>query len=459
MTTRTNNHLSAVFIGAVNSGKSTTAGHLLHKCGAISKRTIQKFEQETADQGKASFKYAWVLDKLKAEREREITIDIGIECFEAKRTLITVIDAPGHHDYTKNMITGASQADFAILVISAATGEYEDSIHPSGQTCQHLLHAFTLGVRQIIVAVNKMDTIGWSEVRFDYIIKDISSLLRKVGYNPRTAAFTPISGYGGDNMLEESIHLSWFRGGTRETKDGVVKVKTLLDAIESIVPPPRATDKPLRLPIRDVYNISGIGIVPTGRIITGVMKPGMDLTFAPTNNTAQVVSIEMHHKQVDKGTAGDIVGFNITDVSGDICRSHIAGDSTNNPPKRVASFTAQVIVLDHPGQIRAGYTPIVDCYTAHIACEFSELLYMNDRRNGSHIKDSPEFLKRGDAAMIKLVPSKPMCMETFSDCPALGRFIIRDKDRTVGVGVVRSVENYVYYENEDDYESDDDYQD
>lgn len=374
-------------------------------------------------------------------------------------SLPTVIDAPGHHDYTKNMITGASQADCAILVISAATGEYEDSIHPSGQIRQHLLHAFTLGVRQLILVVNKMDTIGWSEDRFGDIVKGVTYLTKKIGYNPKTMATVPISGYNGDNMLEESIHLNWYKGWAREHSLGTVKGKTLLDAFEGIVVPRRATDKPLRLPIRDVYNISGIGIVPTGRIITGVMKPGMDLTFAPTNNTAQVVSIRRHHEQVDEGTAGDIAGFNITDVSGDICRSHIAGDATNNPPQRVASFTAQVIVLDHPGQIRTGYAPIVDCHTAHIACEFSELLYTVHRRTGRHIEDSPEFLKRGDAAMIKLVPSKPMCIETFTDCPALGRFIIRDMNRSVGVGVVKSVENYVYYENEDDYESDDGYRD
>ncbi|TPX35458.1 hypothetical protein SmJEL517_g02074 [Synchytrium microbalum] len=434
-------HVNVVVIGHVDSGKSTTTGHLIYKCGGIDKRTIEKFEKEAADMGKGSFKYAWVLDKLKAERERGITIDIALWKFETPKYYVTVIDAPGHRDFIKNMITGTSQADCAILIIAGGTGEFEAGISKDGQTREHALLAFTLGVKQLIVAVNKMDTTKWSEDRFNEIIKEVSNFIKKVGYNPKTVAFVPISGWHGDNMLEPSENMPWFKGWEKETKAGVVTGKTLLQAIDAIEPPSRPTDKPLRLPLQDVYKIGGIGTVPVGRVETGVIKPGMVVTFAPVNLSTEVKSVEMHHESLAEGLPGDNVGFNVKNVSvKEIRRGFVASDSKNDPAKESGSFLAQVIVINHPGQIGAGYSPVLDCHTAHIACKFAELVEKIDRRSGKKLEDAPKFIKSGDAAIVKMIPSKPLCVESFSEYPPLGRFAVRDMRQTVAVGVIKSVE-------------------
>jgi len=435
------NHVNVVVIGHVDSGKSTTTGHLIYKCGGIDKRTIEKFEKEASDMGKGSFKYAWVLDKLKAERERGITIDIALWKFETPKFYVTVIDAPGHRDFIKNMITGTSQADCAILIIAAGTGEFEAGISKDGQTREHALLAFTLGVKQLIVAVNKMDTTKWSEDRFSEICKEVSSFIKKVGYNPTSVPMVPISGWHGDNMLEASDNMPWYKGWSKEVKDKKITGKTLLEAIDAIEPPTRPTDKPLRLPLQDVYKIGGIGTVPVGRVETGVIRPGMTVQFSPTGLQTEVKSVEMHHESLTEGLPGDNVGFNIKNVSvKDIRRGFVASDAKNDPAKEAASFVAQVIVLNHPGQVGAGYQPVLDCHTAHIACKFSELLEKIDRRSGKKLEDAPKTIKSGDAAMVKMIPSKPMCVEAFSDYAPLGRFAVRDMRQTVAVGVIKSVE-------------------
>lgn len=339
------------------------------------------------------------------------------------------------------MITGTSQADCAILIIAAGTGEFEAGISKDGQTREHALLAYTLGVKQLIVAINKMDTTQWSQTRFEEIIKETKNFIKKVGYNPATVAFVPISGFNGDNMLEPSTNCPWYKGWEKETKAGKSTGKTLLEAIDAIEQPKRPTDKPLRLPLQDVYKIGGIGTVPVGRIETGVLKPGMVVTFAPSNVTTEVKSVEMHHEQLQQGVPGDNVGFNVKNVSvKDIRRGNVAGDSKNDPPVGAASFTAQVIVLNHPGQVGAGYAPVLDCHTAHIACKFAELLEKIDRRTGKAVETQPKFIKSGDAAIVKMVPSKPMCVEAFTDYPPLGRFAVRDMRQTVAVGVIKAVD-------------------
>jgi elongation factor 1-alpha len=423
-------HINIVVIGHVDSGKSTTTGHLIYKCGGIDKRTIEKFEKDAQDMGKASFKYAWVLDKLKAERERGITIDISLWKFETPKYYVTIIDAPGHRDFIKNMITGTSQADCAVLMIASPTGEFEAGISKNGQTREHALLAYTLGVKQMIVVVNKMDdkSVNWSQARYDEIKKEVQSYIKKVGYNPDKVLFVPISGWHGDNMLEKSSNLSWYKG------------PTLLEALDEITPPERPISKPLRIPLQDVYKIGGIGTVPVGRVETGILKPNAVVTFAPAMVTTEVKSIEMHHVQLPEAIPGDNVGFNVKNVSvKDIRRGMVCGDSKNDPPSETASFNAQVIVLNHPGQINAGYCPVLDCHTAHIACKFSELLAKVDRRTGKETEKDPKNIKSGDAAIVKLVPTKPLTVETFSDYPPLGRFAVRDMRQTVAVGVIKEV--------------------
>merc|ERR1712071_571902 len=435
-------HINIVVIGHVDSGKSTSTGHLIYKCGGIDKRTIEKFEKEASESGKGSFKYAWVLDKLKAERERGITIDIALWKFETGKFYVTIIDAPGHRDFIKNMITGTSQADCAVLIVAGGVGEFEAGISKNGQTREHALLAYTLGVMQLIVGVNKMDSTEhpYSEARYEEIKKEVSSYIKKIGYNPLGVPFVPISGWHGDNMLEASSKMGWFKGWTVERKEGKGSGMTLLEALDNILPPSRPTDKALRLPLQDVYKIGGIGTVPVGRVETGIIKPGMVVTFAPAGLTTEVKSVEMHHEALTEAVPGDNVGFNVKNVSvKELRRGFVAGDSKSNPPRGAADFFAQVIVLNHPGQIGNGYSPVLDCHTAHIACKFAEIKEKCDRRTGKTTEENPKFIKSGDAAMVTLVPSKPMCVKSFSDFPPLGRFAVRDMRQTVAVGVIKSV--------------------
>ena len=436
-------HINIVVIGHVDSGKSTTTGHLIYKCGGIDKRTIEKFEKEAQEMGKGSFKYAWVLDKLKAERERGITIDISLWKFETAKYYVTIIDAPGHRDFIKNMITGTSQADCAVLVVAAGVGEFEAGISKNGQTREHALLAFTLGVKQLIVGVNKMDSTEppYSETRFEEIKKEVSQYIKKIGYNPEVVPFVPISGWHGDNMLEASPKMAWFKGWSVKKADKKdYGGTTIMEALDNIDPPKRPTDKPLRLPLQDVYKIGGIGTVPVGRVETGIIKAGMIVTFAPVNLTTEVKSVEMHHQALEEAMPGDNVGFNVKNVSvKDIRRGNVAGDSKNDPPKETEEFKAQVIILNHPGQINAGYAPVVDCHTSHIACKFRELLEKIDRRSGKKLEDNPANVKSGDPAIVEMVPQKPMCVEAFADYAPLGRFAVRDMRQTVAVGVIKSV--------------------
>jgi len=424
------NHISLVVIGHVDAGKSTTTGHLIYKLGGIDKRTLEKFEKEATEKGKGSFKYAWVMDKLKAERERGITIDIALWKFETPKFMYTVIDAPGHRDFIKNMITGTSQADIALLVIASGTGEFEAGIAKNGQTREHALLAFTLGVKQMIVGVNKMDdkSVNYAQARYEEIKNETSNFLKKIGYDPLKIPFIPISGWNGDNMVEPSPNMVWWKGGT------------LLEALDAVKEPKRPADKPLRLPLQDVYKIGGIGTVPVGRVETGVLKPGMVVNFAPSTVSTEVKSVEMHHESLAQANPGDNVGFNIKNVSvKDIKRGMVCGDTKNDPPMEAGDFTAQVIILNHPGQIHAGYSPVLDCHTAHIACKFAELLKKVDRRSGKELEDAPKNVKSGDAAIVRLIPQKPMCVETFAEYPPLGRFAVRDMRQTVAVGVIKGV--------------------
>ena len=423
-------HVNIVVIGHVDSGKSTTTGHLIYKCGGIDPRTIEKYEKEAQEMGKGSFKYAWVLDKLKAERERGITIDISLWKFASEKYEFTIIDAPGHRDFIKNMITGTSQADVAILVVAAGKGEFEAGVSANGQTREHALLAYTLGVKQMIVAVNKMDSesVQYSEERFEEIKNAVTQYLKRIGWRVKEIPFIPISGWNGDNMTDKSPNMTWYKGNT------------LYEQLDAIKEPERPVSLPLRVPLQDVYKIGGIGTVPVGRVETGVMTPGQVVTFAPVNLTTEVKSIEMHHEQVASASPGDNIGFNVKNVSvKEIRRGFVCGDAKNDPPKECENFTAQVIILNHPGEIHAGYAPVLDCHTAHIACKFEKLIEKIDKRNGKVLEAEPKCVKKGDACVAVLVPSKPMCVEGFKEYPPLGRFAVRDMRQTVAVGVIKSV--------------------
>jgi elongation factor 1-alpha len=428
-------HVNIVVIGHVDSGKSTSTGHLIYLAGGIDERTIQKYQKEAELIGKGSFAFAWVLDKLKAERDRGITINITLTKFETAKHHYTIIDAPGHRDFIKNMITGTSQADVSVLMISSQAGEFEAGVSKEGQTKEHALLSFTLGVKQMVVGINKMDhpSCNYSKERYEEIKKEATTFLKKGGYKVDTIPFVPFSGWTGENIKEkkgnqEKDNMPWYTGNT------------LMDALDLMTPPDRPLEKPLRLPINDVFKISGIGTVPVGRVETGVLKPGMILRFTPSNLTSECKSVEMHYEQLPQAIPGDNVGFSVRNISvKDIKRGFVASNDKEDPASETDSFNAQVIVLNHPNQINRGYSPVLDCHTTHTACKFDELITKIDRRTGKSIEEGPQFIKSGEAAIVKLLPTKPMCVETFKDYPPLGRFAVRDMKQTVAVGVIKDV--------------------
>ncbi|MEM3699454.1 MAG: translation elongation factor EF-1 subunit alpha [Candidatus Bathyarchaeia archaeon] len=422
-------HLNLVIMGHVDHGKSTTTGHMLYLAGVVDDRTIKAYEEEARKLGKETFKFAWILDNLKEERERGLTIDLRFLKFETKKYYFTVIDAPGHRDFVKNMITGASQADGAILFVSAKRGEFEAGIGPGGQTREHAFLAFTLGVNQLVVAVNKMDdpTVNWSQERYNEIKNEVSRMLKMVGYKVEKIPFVPTSGWTGDNLVKPSEKMPWYKG------------PTLLDALDVFEVPPKPLDKPLRIPVQDVYSITGVGTVPVGRVETGVLKEGDMVIFMPANKQAEVKSIEMHHTRIPRAEPGDNIGFNVRGVAKtDLRRGDVCGHVTN-PPTVAKEFIGQIIVIYHPTAIAAGYTPVLHYHTGQVACRFTELIRKIDPRSGQVVEEKPSFLKTGDAAIVRMEPLHPISIETYTEFPELGRFAVRDMGTTIAAGVVKEI--------------------
>jgi elongation factor 1-alpha len=432
-------HINIIIMGHVDHGKSTTTGHLLVDMGAIDERIIKAYQEEAEQAGKGTFAYAWVLDNLKEERERGVTIDLRFLQFQTKKYNFTVIDAPGHRDFVKNMITGASQADACILFCSAKKGEFEAGIGSGGQTREHAFLAFTLGIRQVIVAVNKMDdiTVNYSQERYNEIKNEAGRMLSMSGFKlavkdadgkmVEKIRFIPVSGWTGENLVKRSDKMPWYTG------------PTLVEALDLLEVPAKPTNKPLRIPVQDVYTITGIGTVPVGRVETGILKPGDKIIFMPSNKPAEVKSIEMHHTSIPQAEPGDNIGMKVRGIAkNDVHRGDVAGPASN-PPTVAKEFIGQIIVIYHPTAIAAGYTPVLHYHTGQIACRFVELIKKIDPRTGQVTEENPSFIKTGDAAWVRMEPLHPVAVETYLDFPELGRFAIRDMGTTVAAGVIKEI--------------------
>ena len=408
-------HMNLITIGHVDHGKSTLMGRMFWEKGVVTDEEIKKYEA-MGDKGK-SFKFAWILDHLKEERERGLTIDLAHRRFETDKYYFTIIDAPGHRDFVKNMITGASQADAAVLVVAA-----DDGIMP--QTREHAALAFTLGVGQLVVSINKMDLVEYKEDVFNKLKAEVTDMLRVVGYkNPEKFPFVPTAAFYGENVTKPSEKMKWYPG------------PIFYVSLDTFTFPEKPIDKPLRIPVQDVYSITGVGTVPVGRVETGVVKPGDTLIFEPAGVQGDVKSIEMHHESIPKAEPGDNIGFNVRGIAKtDIRRGDVASHPTT-PPTVVKEFTARIAVLQHPTAIAAGYTPVFHAHTAQVACTISEIINKLDPKTGTVIQEKPEFIKRGDMATIRVTPTKPMVIERASDLPQLSRFAIRDMGMTIAAGV------------------------
>lgn len=421
-------HLNLIVTGHIDNGKSTTMGHFLMDLGVVDERTIAQHAEESEKTGKGdTFKYAWVMDNIKDERERGITIDLAFQKFETPKYFFTLIDAPGHRDFIKNMITGASEADCAILVLSAKEGETDTAVAPGGQAREHAFLLKTLGVNQLIVAINKMDDSNYSEEAFKKAKEKGEKLIKSVGYKVEEVPFIPVSGWKGDNLVKRSENMPWYKG------------KTLLEALDDFKVPEKPVGKPLRVPIQDVYSITGVGTVPVGRVETGKMKVGDKIIVMPSGATGEIKSIETHHTQMESAEAGDNIGFNLRGIEKkDIKRGDVLG-TPDAPPKVAKEFLAQIIVIHHPTAIAPGYTPVMHCHTAQVAATLTEFVSKINPASGAVEEESPKFLKVGDSAIVKIRPVRPTPIETFKEFPELGRFALRDMGATIAAGIVKEI--------------------
>lgn len=423
-------HLNLVIIGHIDHGKSTMMGAMLIKTGAISERETRELEKIAKEYDRESWSFAYVFDRLKEERQRGITIDLAFRKFETNSKYFTIIDAPGHADFVKNMITGASQADAAVLVVSGKKGEMEVGIAANGQTREHAYLAQTLGIKQLVVAINKADNYEYSEARYKECVDAVSELLRNIGFPVKKIHFVPVSGLKAENLNETSPNLPWYKG------------PTLLEAIDGFEIPEKPTGKPLRIPIQDAYRIKGTGVVPVGKVETGILKKGDKIIIQPSGFQGEIRSIEMHHEEIVEAIPGDNIGFSIRgielkDVSRGDCMGHPKDPPTVVTPK--GHWIGQVIVIWHPTALAQGYTPVIHSHTAQVAAKFLELIKKLDQKTGAVIEDSPKFIKRNESAIVKLQPIKKLCIEKYEDFPEMGRFAVRDMGRTVCVGIVKDL--------------------
>ena len=415
-------HINLVFIGHVDHGKSTTVGRLLFDAGNIDEQTMRKLKEKAEQLGKKGFEFAFVMDNLKEEQERGVTIDLAHKRFDTEKYYFTIIDAPGHRDFIKNMITGASQADCAVLVVAANDGV-------NAQTIEHLKLSKIFGVGQMVIAINKMDISGvdWSETRYNEVVEEVKKNAAQAGWPVDKLRFLPIASLPGDNIAKASEKMTWWKGDN------------LLQAINKFEVPQKPTDLPLRLPIQDVYNITGIGVVPVGRVETGIMKVGDKVIVVPGREgkgvPGEVKSIEMHHEQLKEAVPGDNCGFNIRGFGKtDIARGDVIGPA-DNAPTLATEFTAQIVVLNHPSVVTVGYTPVFHIHTAQVACQITAIEKKLNPATGEVLAENPDFIKNGDAAIVKIKPVQPLVIETQKEIPQLSRFAIRDSGATVAAGM------------------------
>ncbi|MBN1377064.1 translation elongation factor EF-1 subunit alpha [Candidatus Woesearchaeota archaeon] len=413
-------HINIVFVGHVDHGKSTTLGRLLYDSGTIDEQAMRKLQQKAEELGKKGFEFAFVMDNLKEEQKRGLTIDLAHKKFETSKYDFTIIDAPGHKDFIKNMITGASQADVGVLVVAANDGVM-------AQTKEHVFLSKTLGVDQLIVVVNKMDMVDYKQDKFEAVKKDVEGLLKTVGYKTEKIKFLPTASLKGDNICKKGDNLSWYDG------------PTLLEVLDTIEEPQKPVDLPLRLPIQDVYNIKGVGVVPVGRVETGRLKKGDKIVAVPGREgkgvTGEVKTIEMHHEQIDTAEPGDNIGFNVRGFGkNDLARGDVIGPA-DNWPTVAKEFTAQIVVLNHPSVITVGYTPVFHIHTAQIAGRIKEIKKKLDPKTGEVKEENPDFIKNGDAAIVQIEPVQPVVIEKQKDVPHMSRFAVRDSGQTVAAGM------------------------
>jgi len=453
-------HVSIVICGHVDAGKSTTTGRLIFELGGIPEREMTKLKEEAERLGKGSFAFAFFMDRQKEERERGVTISCTTKEFFTNTKHYTVIDAPGHRNFIKNMITGASQADVALLMVPA-DGNFTTSIargnakagEVQGQTRQHALLINLLGVKQLIVGVNKMDAdiAGYKETRYKEIKEEMERMLLRVGwvkaFVDSSVPFLPISGWRGDNLIAKSTNMAWWNGTDVKQGKATIHCETLLDCLEKFVTvPERSTKVAARTPISGIYKIKGIGDVLTGRVEQGTVRPGEEVIFLPTHTTStpcdgKIFTVEMHHKSVPAAVSGDNCGFNIKGLRkenmprvGDVMV--LKSDLTIT---RARAFTAQVRVLEHPGELKVGYCPIAFVRTGRSAVRMTKIVWKVGKETGNQKLEDPVSLKSNEMAEAIFEPQQPFVVDSFKNCEGLGRVALMEGASVIMLGKVVTV--------------------
>merc|ERR1711920_624248 len=458
-------HGGIVIVGHVDAGKSTTTGHLLFELGGMSERDLDKLRKEADAQGKGSFAFAYFMDKQKDERERGVTISCTTKEFFTEKYHYSIIDAPGHRDFIKNMISGAAQADVALLMVPANAGGFETSIargnhkkgEVQGQTRQHARLCHLLGIEQLIVGVNKMDekSCNWSEARFNEIKGEVEKMLTKIGYKTKKIPFIPMSGFLGVNLTDKGNEIRdkempWYKGWSCTIKKKKISGMTLLEALNTVAKPPkRDKKKPFRMPVSGVYKIKGVGDVITGRLEQGILKPNEVVRFAPSGIEGKAFTIEMHHKNVALAQVGDNVGVNVKGLPkenmpkvGDVM-SVEGADGDDDPPKAAETFRAAVFVQDHPGQLKSasadgkgGFTPSIHVRTAKAPCQLMKILWKRGKSTSNVKVEDPKFIEAGDEAEVIFKPKMPLCVDAYDVCKPLGRMAAMDSNSLIMLGRV-----------------------
>lgn len=454
-------HLGIVICGHVDAGKSTTTGHLLFELGGIGEREMVKLRETAEAAGKGSFAFAFYMDTCKEERARGVTIQCRTKEFFTDKYHYSIIDAPGHRDFIKNMISGASQADVALLMVPANKGGFETSIakgnhkknEVQGQTRQHARLINLLGIEQVIVGINKMDapSVKYSEDRYNEIQKEVEKMLSKIGFKTSKIPFIPMSGYLGQNLTKVSTEMPWYKGFKVKIKKKEISGHTLLDALNDVAKPPkRHPDKQFRMPISGILKIKGVGDVITGRIEQGTLTKGDEIRFAPNNiRGCKAFSIEMHHRTHEHAIHGDNVGVNVKGLkpgffpkSGDIM--YLANDK--DAPGAVENFTVTAFCQDHPGQLRCtnkdgkgGWCPSVHVRTSKAPCQMTKILWKIGKSTGGSKIEEPLFIETGDQCEAVFTPKMPLCLDTYKNCKGLGRVAMMDSNSLVMLGMVTDV--------------------
>jgi len=465
-------HLGLVIVGHVDAGKSTTTGRLLFELGGMSDRDLAKLKKEAQELGKESFLFAFFMDKGKDERARGVTIQCCTREFFTDSYHYTIIDAPGHRDFIKNMISGAAQADVALLMVPSNKGGFETSIakgnhkkgEVQGQTRQHARLCHLLGIEQVIVGINKMDdkSVNWSEDRYKEIKGEVDKMLTKIGYKTKKIPFIPMSGFNGDNLNEPSKNMTWYKGFEVKVKKEKVKGHTLVDALEKVVKPPKRNDKKVfRMPVSGVYKIKGVGDVVTGRVEQGKITAGVNVRFYPTGCTGNIFSIEMHHKNVETAHCGDNVGLNVKKLpkenmphTGDVMAIDDAKVDPE-PPRSAKEFTALVFVQDHPGKLscgkmekdkksgtmvcKGGFTPSIHIRTAKAPCQMTAINWKMGKSTSNAKVEGVPYIEAGDQAEVVFAPKMPIVVQPFDACKPLGRIAAMDSNSLIMLGKVTKV--------------------